>query len=240
VANNDSFDDLRARVAALEQRKLTTSDLPLAALRRVLFDSAEPLNAGTLLLPGSVVSESLLPSSVFPVVTALPTSPRDGEICFYEADATNGVVWMLQYDPGAVGSYDWRFVGGAPLFSEVATSETRVLNSYGDLATVGPSVTCPLAGDYDVHIGANVDIDVIATAWMSYAIGASAATDTDGLRLGSGATAADNPNVNLSRLRRKTALAASTALVAKYKNTGGAGLATFAHRWMTATPVRVG
>jgi hypothetical protein len=173
------------------------------------------------------------------LVTTIPANGVDGEEISYVADSTNGVTWRFRFNAQSASGYKWEFVGGPPLFSEVVTSEVRTLNSYGDLTTVGPSVTCPLAGDYDVHIGTSTDIDVLATAWMSYAIGASAASDDDGLRLSSGATPGDNPAVNLSRLRRKTGLAAATELVAKYKNSGGAGSATFALRWMSVKPIRV-
>lgn len=166
------------------------------------------------------------------LVDALPASGYDGQEVYYVADATNGVVWHLRYREAASGSYKWEVVGGPPLFAEVVTGETTTSTSYANLATTGPSVTVPLAGDYDVAVGAMMNNSGANASAVSYAIGAAAAQDADGARH-------DGTNyASVCRVRRKAGLAASTALVAKYVVGGGTG--DFHRRWLSAAPVRVG
>jgi hypothetical protein len=68
---------------------------------------------------------------------------------------------------------------------------------------------------------------------MSYDIGATGAVDADSFFLGHAGTEGDGN----TRTRLKTGLAASTALVAKYKT--NAGTETFRQRAMSVLPVRV-
>lgn len=234
-----AFDELALQVAMLQERSITLADLPLAALRRALFEGTQPIDARTVLQQGSVQSESLLPSSVFPLVTALPTNPRDGEVCFYRASDSAGVVWMLRYRPASTSAYDWEFVGGPRLVSEDTASGTRALTTYGDLTGpgAGPAVTTPLAGDYDVAIGVNTFNSGAGNInRISYDIGGTAAIDADCIRHDEAVAGGVAEEVN--RERRKLAIAASTALTMKYKASAGTG--TFLNRRITIQPVRVG
>jgi hypothetical protein len=174
---------------------------------------------------------------VVAVLTTLPASPTDGQIVFFAADATNGVIWQLRYRSGASSSYKWEMVGGPALFSEVLTSESTTSTSYVALTTAGPAITIPLAGDYDVEIGANVTGSGDAmNAYMSYALGGTAAVDADALRKQQvGAGYYGEPT---SRKRRKTGLPTSISIAARYKVGNVTG--TWENRWMTVTPVRVG
>lgn len=168
------------------------------------------------------------------IVTALPATADEGDQIVYDT-GTAGVRWHLVYDTSDGTTYPWLFIGGSPLEAEVTTSESRTNTAYGALATVGPSVTVPLAGDYDVWIGATVtpgSPGVIAK--MSYDIGGTGAVDADAVRVHTGAT-----QVSSNRPRRKTALSASTALVSKYAETVATG-STWQDRWMRVQPVRVG
>lgn len=170
------------------------------------------------------------------VVTALPGSPTDGQEINYLADAVNGIVWHLKYRAASASAYKWEYVGGPPLSAEVAAQQTTSNGAYADLATVGPSITLPLAGDYDVEHGCYVQTSATAdtAGYMSYSIGATGAVDADGI-IGYGGTAA-NVGQNVFRRQRKAALAAVT-LVAKYRKGGGSPL--FQYRRIAATPVRV-
>lgn len=172
-----------------------------------------------------------------PEVASLPVSPIDQQACIYVADATNGIKWHLRYRSGASGSYKWEFIGGPVMFSEVTTSESTTSTSYVALTTAGPTVTVPLAGDYDVTIGANVTGSADAmNAYMSYALGGTAASDSDAIRKQqSGAAYYGEPT---SRKRRKTGLTAATAIAARYKVGNVTG--TWENRWMSVIPVRVG
>lgn len=173
----------------------------------------------------------------WPHVTNLPSSPADGDECYYVADATNGVIWHLKYRAAASGSFKWEFIGGSAIGAEVDTDESRANTAYGALTTAGPSVTVPLAGDYIIEHGAEVWVNVAGTAYMSFDIGATGAVDADSVaHLASGAFG----TASISRSRRKTGLAASTALVSKYRSNAGGTTAHFVFRWMRVRPVRVG
>lgn len=177
------------------------------------------------------------------LVSTLPSSPVDGQEVFYQASgtmATNGVVWHLRYDASSASAYKWEYVGGPPISAYVATDQTRAIGTgYGALATAGPSVTLPLAGDYYVSLSAyfrNGASD--GAAYFSYQIGASAASDSDAL-FGESAGTANSPSVTSQFTLLKTALTAVT-LTAQYKATGSSSSATFSRRSMIVTPVRVG
>ena len=170
-----------------------------------------------------------------PIVTSLPLVPQFGDQVVYAADAANGVYWLLQYD--ASGTYPWKFIGGAPLQSLVSTQESTANPAYVALTTAGPSVTCVLPGDYDVHLGASFNSgagnDIIAA--MSYLVGVTAASDADAVWF-----QARGPGYNntATKTSRKTGVAASTALVARYKSPVSAGM-NFSDRFMRVTPIRV-
>lgn len=189
---------------------------------------------------------SVVRTSIIPVVASLPSNPYNGQEIYYEADATNGVYWHLIYralkaDGTSDGSsYKWHCVGGSPLYVEVqpVNVETTTSTTYTTLTTAGPSITAPLAGDYDVTIGcASENSNSNTSANMSYQVGAATAVDDDCVLHSNGtngwAFAA------MARPRRKTALSAATALSARYK-APNAGVASFKARWMSVLPVRVG
>jgi len=166
--------------------------------------------------------------------TSLPPSPVDGQEYDYVADATNGVIWHLRYRAASASAYKWEFVGGASLYAAVAASETTASGTYVDLTTVGPAVTLPLAGDYDIEHGATLGASGTCYLSMSYAIGATAAVDADNVETSMGTSSA----AAVARQARKTALAAATALTAKYRISGTGP--SFSKRWLRVRPVRVG
>lgn len=168
------------------------------------------------------------------LVTSLPGSPGSGDRCTLTDSLTAPTWrWQLLYNGSSASTYKWEVLGGSPLFAEVATAETSTSAGYVNLATTGPSITVPLAGDYEVFLGAWAGaLSGTGSQYMSYAIGATAASDADAAGHGGAATGAAN------RPRQKSALAASTALVAKYKTSAGTGI--WSSRWMRVMPVRVG
>lgn len=184
------------------------------------------------------IDSTLLPYGALPSYeTSLPGSPVDGQEIIFAADATNGVMWHLRYRSGASGSYKWEFVGGGVLLAEVTTSQTTASTSYAALTTAGPSITVPLAGDYIVEIGCRTFSDGANQGGiMSYDIGGTGAVDADRIEFSMGTGVSSG---NISRVRRKDGLAASNALVSKYKTTG-ANTATFHNRWMKVVPIRLG
>jgi hypothetical protein len=182
---------------------------------------------------------AVAPSSP-PLVTTLPGSPTDGQMCYFLADATHGVVWTLRYRAASTSTYKWEFVGGAGLESFVAASESTSSTTYTDLATVGPSVTIPTlpnGGDFDVTFGASV-----ATS------GSTPALWTVGLAVGGTVTYSDffafsGPNAgtdgaSLSKTFRLAGVSGATLMKLQYKISGAA--ASFDDRFLQVTPVRVG
>lgn len=170
------------------------------------------------------------------LLTALPAGPVDGQEITYQAEV--GVNWRFRYNASG-GTYKWEFVGGPALLKEVATQEDHSgpPTTYSDLTTVGPDVTVPLAGIFDVTPGAvMLPRDTSATRYMamSYAIGATAASDLDGIQ---GNSNAGMPwGVAASRTRRKTFASSGVLLRAKYKGDE----ARFVARTLSILPVRVG
>lgn len=164
---------------------------------------------------------------------SLPTTPNDGDIVYYVADDTNGIVWAFRYRSASGSSYKWEFIGGPPLEAEVATEESTTSTSYAALATAGPAVALPLAGDYFVSHGYTGRTDAVVGAHMSYDIGGVGAADADSIVQDTAGT-----NVSVSRLKRKTGLTAVT-LTCKYR-IAGASTGRWGKRWIAATPIRVG
>lgn len=152
---------------------------------------------------------------------------------YLEVDSTNGVQWHLAYESGEP-TYKWRFLGGPPLVSQVATAEGTTSGTYAALATAGPSVTVPRAGDYDVEHGSLITDDGGNRVPVhSFDVGGTGALDADCVRAQTG-----TGGTSVGRRNRKTAIAASAALVSKYK-TSGSVAGTFANRFMAVTPVRL-
>jgi hypothetical protein len=154
--------------------------------------------------------------------------------------AASGVAWHLRYREASASAHKWEFVGGPALYSEIVTTEIGESTVFAELATAGPSLTVPVAGDYDITIGAYIfTASTGVEGKMSYKIGAATASETDEIQqyAGGATVSIANPAGNLQRTRRKTGLAA-VELLAQYKAT--AGKINFGQRWMSITPVRVG
>jgi hypothetical protein len=173
-------------------------------------------------------------------VTALPTNPEDGDqIIFMDSLTAPTYQWLLRY-VAAKSSNKWVCIGGVPAANQVETNEARASTTWGALATAGPSITLPVAGDYDIEIGCVGDPNVGANegGLMSYSINAStAASDADSTGFW-GNTAGTSYQIATARTKRKTGLSA-VAIVAVYKTVGGNSMA-YQGRWMRVMPVAVG
>lgn len=165
------------------------------------------------------------------VVAAFPADPPIGQQLIFQSTfmAALGVAWRCFFD-----GTKW-IAGGPPLYAETNTAgETTTSTTYTDLGTAGPQITLPIAGDFDVEVGAsmrsNVDGDF---SYMSYQIGGTGAVDADGVQTTS------LRQTHNSHTRRKTLTA--VGLSAKYKAAGsGPPVARFYDRWLRVTPVRIG
>lgn len=178
--------------------------------------------------------------------TSFPGSPSDGDIHYYPADASAGIVWAFRYESSSGSSYKWEFIGGPPLRNEPviggSTYESTTSTSYTDLATVGPSLTIPLAGDWDVRGGAEIGWSTGETyGWVALKIGAAATSDADVVSKGAGTISGTVGHISgpSERLIRLTGQAASTALKLQYRRNASIGTSvSFARRRLELTPVR--
>lgn len=169
------------------------------------------------------------------LVSSLPGSPFDGQEVYYSADPTNGVVWHLRYRSASASAYKWESIGAnSPLTSEVLTNETTASSPYVDLATVGPSITVPLAGDYEFVLNVTGSSGA-SWAEASLKFGAAAvATPSapDGVMFGGAIDQAP------SRVLRRNVSAAATVVKIQYRSLSGT--AQFRNRSLAARPIRVG
>lgn len=167
-------------------------------------------------------------------VTSLPTG--EGIVEGWEVNYVHSRgLFRFKYLPSLSGTYPWYCIGGTPLAAEVAADEGTASATYAALATAGPTVTLPLAGDWDITTGAYIygDSATARLGWMSYDIGGTGAVDADGLPANISNGIGQNSNM---KFKPKTALGA-VALTAKYKS--AITTTQFSRRTMTAMPVRV-
>lgn len=178
------------------------------------------------------------PTGSVPLVSALPAAPADGQEVYFQSTsmAAVGVAWHLRYRAAATGPYPWELVGGTPLIYEMSsTSETTSSTTYADLATVGPQLTAPLAGDYLIEFGAGLASSTGVTARASVDFGPAPATNADNILLLSGIAGAAAQE---SRKLAPKAIAAGQVVKMVYNT--DSGVATFQKRWLSLYPRRVG
>lgn len=186
--------------------------------------------------PWVVTWVSDLPVQPPALISALPGSPTDGEEVLFQstAMATAGVIWRLRYRTASASTHKWEFIGGAALSNEVVTNQATASGTYVDLVTVGPSVTTPLVGDYDVRASARLQIGAEAAAAVAQLfIGAAEAAKF----LVFGKTAATQSSAFFEGT--VTGVAAGEVLKLKYASEG-AKTVEFARRFLALTPIRVG
>ena len=167
-----------------------------------------------------------------PIVTALPSNPQFGDVVTYIADATNGVAWGLQYD--ATGTYPWKFIGGAPLYAQGASSYVAITSTtYVD---AGASMTLALAGDYDIRMDAQIQMPAsnASVTYTSIATNSSAASDYVGpIAFANATSSVDHGGSKASRF---TVAAGEIAKIRARVSTA-TGYVGFTR--LIATPVRV-
>lgn len=185
---------------------------------------------------------------IYTTSDSLPTTAGNGQEIYYLADDANGVIWRFRWNENSFSTYKWEFVGGSSLLNEVITSadETTTSATYTTLTTPGPSITLPLAGDYDIHTEACCANSAVGvSAWMSYQVGVTTASDLDAVGFIS-ASVSDVP-ARLTRLTRRTISSANQTLSARYKCLGGGTAHWYgaintpaSGRLISAIPIRVG
>jgi hypothetical protein len=170
------------------------------------------------------------------VVSSLPVLAVDGQEVFYQnaAMAEAGVVWHLKYRSASASTHKWEYVGGAAWLNEVAAEQGRASASYGDLATVGPSIIVPLAGDYCIDLRAQVLSNGVELAIVGVKVGSAEAGSPDFAGGGIG-----TQRVWASRQGVLVNIAATAVVKLQYRGTSAAEM-KFTERTLSLLPIRVG
>jgi hypothetical protein len=172
---------------------------------------------------------------VVPLVTALPATPADGdEVILCDNAGLPAYSWRLRWN---ATDGRWQFVGGTGYRNAVAASETtNTIGSYVNLATLGPRVTIPRAGDYTARFGCTV-IDSAADSQINIGLGIG---DWSGAPLAEarGHISAANYHLTITSEAQLNGLAAGAELRAKYQH-AIAGTLTVLNRFLTVSPTRL-
>ncbi len=176
-----------------------------------------------------------------PVLTALPATPVDGQTILFQADLELGVLWALRYRAASASPFKWEVLGGQALTAEVAAREGDAGSppAWFDLATPGPALTLPLAGEYDLEFGAHAESSQAGIGlWQGLRIGTTDPTDLDAAIV----VTAGGPDwalISHRRLARRTITAPGTAVRCRYRGADGTP-DRWSRRYLTARPLRVG
>jgi hypothetical protein len=164
-----------------------------------------------------------------------PTSPNDGDIWIATDVNANGdgSRWQFQFNATSASSYKWEFIGGSPLRSEITTSQgANFSGSWGDLGTVGPTVTLPRNGDYRLRYMAQASLGGFVDAvFAGLALGATTPTFTVELSAqGNGVAPLFDEVVWTGR---------SSGDVVRMRYNGGIQVDNFSNRRIYVEPVRI-
>jgi hypothetical protein len=172
--------------------------------------------------------------------TTLPGSPVDGQEAILVDSTTNPTYqWRFRYNVGSTSPYKWEFVGGTDAYAEVNTAETTSASTtWLDLATVGPRIIVPRAGDYDALVGCDGSASA-QNVWMLIGISVGATAPVVPLgRLMYAPTLSGYPQ-HFGTSRRALGVAAGNDLRLRYQSYHSGSSTTFDQRWIRVTPVRV-
>jgi hypothetical protein len=176
-----------------------------------------------------------------PLVTTIPSAGAEGdEIRLVVAGQGNTAVWRLLCSPTRANdpAYPWIFMGGLPLAAVVETSETRPAGAgYGDLATVGPTLTLPAKGYYDISGSAAVNATSNFIGAASVVAGASAPSASNDIVAAMGPSTAALTGATAGRTIRRVF---TTVVAVKLQYNAVGAPVTFANRWLWLAPVHLG
>lgn len=197
------------------------------------------LRDGSTIDAGSVVATTPPLVSTPAALAALETF--DGREAYYTA--ASGLRWHLRYDTGLDR---WDVISGPPLVArnDGDISTTNAQNTYLDMTDAGPSITLPLNGNYEVYVGCEIEIPVVATdhaGFMNFRRSTDAVplTDIDSARLqarGAGNTGAIGTVISPPTVK---AYNANDLIEAVYRDGSALNSVTFRKRWMRITPKQV-
>jgi len=223
---NGAIDDSNVAPLALTPNRLKQAGASTGAL--LAWDGTQWGPAGT----GGGIGIGL--------VSSLPGAPSDGQTVVYtDSLPAPTFTWQLIF---VQSTGKWHFIGGTPLYAEVLTDQsTATANTYLDLATVGPQVTIPVNGDYEIRAGSQ-GWNALNTAQVmrtALKVGAAATANADGFsNTGVGPITAGLPGIGSMRTFQKTGLTATTVLKLQYLVGGSTG--HWLNRWLSVVPIKIG
>jgi len=182
--------------------------------------------------PGTAPSDSLTYG------TSFPASPVNGQRHILVDSTTNpSYQWVFRYNAGSSSPYKWEFMGGAPAVHNVNTAETCATSgSYQNLATDGPKITLPRAGDYraDALVSGNAGTTVPNTLITGIGVGDFTSPTNAGTWYGTPATQTGMMPI----LAEFPGRAANDVIKLRYRTSAGT-TAWFGERTLRITPVRL-
>jgi hypothetical protein len=166
----------------------------------------------------------------FGIVTELPSAKAlVGDLCTFKADAATGTYWQLVYD--GEGEFPWKKIGGTPLLS-TGTGGTTASNVYQ--TTNQPTITTPLAGDYEMEWESQATNNTVEDNQMRIGLFfANVEKDSAILRT------TTNGNGPLIQWERQAGVPKSTSVNIRYRSDSSKSATFFAVR-VKIDPVRVG
>lgn len=179
-------------------------------------------------------------ASVIPLVSALPAGTDGLQVDYQNAAmAANGIRWRFVYRAASTSLYKWEFVGGSSFsLTNPGDGFAPPGNVWGDAGgNDGLNVTLPLAGDYDVDMGALIYSNVagISGIMSLFINGAQIGMAATHYAFGAGYIDFGTRSV----FNRLTGMPANGVLRTMYQSSSSAG-AGFQTRWLEVKPVRVG
>lgn len=216
------------------------------------YPANTPYTDGDIVISGGVAYMCVTPTSSAPTpwpggptiapnpipsyATTLPSSPIDGqEAVLVDSLTAPTYQWRFRYNAGSSSAYKWECIGGAPVYTEVTATEGTSSTSYVDLATAGPQLTAPRAGDYLIDYGF-IGYNTAGPAYAICALKLAAAVAADTENLGISSSVANYQIPAFRRIRRT--LAAGDAVRMQYKMYQGS-VAYFYYRSLALLPVRI-
>lgn len=184
-------------------------------------------------------------------VAVLPTTNLyEGRLIRFQTAAMEavGVAWYLEYrGKNADGTpntslYRWEVVNGLPLYHSVGAREGTTSVSPADLATMGPIITAPLAGEYYASFAARLVESINGTGGMvTLSLSGVAVNDAtmEGY-LSIGTTVNEFSPSEAVPYVPVTVTTAGQTVRMRYQYVGGLNTVTFEKRKMTLAPIRVG
>lgn len=185
--------------------------------------------------------------AIIPVVTALPSSPYDGQEIYFQNStmAASGIFWHLRYDASLSWTFRWVFLGGGALYADGSkrswndrSTPNNTANQYLD--PTAPQIRIPLAGTYDVE-GSVVGVTNNTIAAPGFFLGRTTSTDANWPG-GEAVTSVGAGGVNTYPMsgRNRIDYSANDLAAMWYTNANVGGAVSFYNARMIIRPHRVG